>query len=185
MFFSLIGICHETLAQTSSDGYGRPGYTYVGGGIAMHELDDGGGCSQDGIYLEGSLGLDGQLFVQGQHVDVTSNSWCGSTTTTLSAGLRNDYGNHATMYVIGSVLNRDYGPDSDAGLGFAAGVRAMISRGVEAGGALSYETLDGSDQLYLTGSLNYWLSKDFSAKAELSTADNGNFGFGLGIRYNF
>src|SRR5690606_14394890 len=66
----------------------RPNYNYFGAGYARQHLDLG--CEQDGLFLEGSLTLNELVYFHASHTDLTSNSWCGSTSTALSLGLRAD-----------------------------------------------------------------------------------------------
>ncbi len=181
-------LASEVFAQQSPQAKGRPSYIYVGGGLAFENLKfkEAPSCSQDGLYLEGSITLDGRLFFQGRHVDVTSGSaWCGSTTTRLSMGLQNEYGSATSVYLMGTILNRDFGLDSDAGVSISGGVRSKLSSNMELEGALSFDSVDGVDVLYGTAAFSYWVRSDISVKAEVTTTDNNDAGLSFGARYFF
>lgn len=163
----------------------RPNFNYFGIGYAYDDLEDYN-CTQDGLFLEGSLSYDEQVFIQARHVDVTSNDpyGCGSTTTQLSLGLRGDYGTSSVLYGKASVLFRDYGDDSDPGLGMSFGVRSIVANGLEAEGFIGYETVDSFSQSYVGGAANYWISRDFSLRATISTTSKSTTGFTFGVRFN-
>lgn len=163
----------------------RPNYTYAGFGYTSHHLEDYD-CGQDGIYLEGGLALDGQMILRGKHTDVTSgNGGCGSTTTEISFGFRNDFSQNSSVYALVSLVNRDEGWDSDAGIGLSGGIRTFFSKRLEINGSISYETIDSYSQLYLTGGAAFQIFPNVTLTGDLSANDEGNTGISFGGRYNF
>ena len=171
------------LACTHATFAARPNYTYLGLGYAFDKLD--GGCDQDGLYLEGSLVLSELTFIQLHHTDVTSSSWCGSTTTSFSGGVRSDIGGSSSLYGTASLLHRDYGNNSDTGAGVNIGLRSLILFELEVNGLLGYESIDGYEVSYIGAGINYWLSQAFSLSAGMTLNDEDDKGVTVGLRYNF
>lgn len=158
-----------------------PSFNYLGAGYALHHVDD---CDPDGLYLEGSATLNEFVFFEGRHIDVVSDL-CGSTSTFASAGIRSEVGSSSYVYGLATVLYRDYGNDSDAGLGVRAGIRSFVSQGVEARGYAGYELADELDQFYVGAGINYWLTRDFSLSGDLSLSDSEGQVLTAGLRFNF
>lgn len=163
----------------------RPNYNYVGAGYARQHLDLNISCHQDGLFLEGSFTLNEIAYFHAQHTDLTSNRGCGSTSTALSLGLRADIGRQSGIYGLATMINRDYGPDSDAGFGATFGVRGFASPGFEARGFISYESIDHWRETYFGVGMNYWFSRAFSLNAEAAASDENNESFAVGLRFNF
>lgn len=161
----------------------RPNYTYVGIGYAYDHLD--GGCEQDGPFLEGSLTVNELSFVRIQHTDVTSSSWCGSTSTSFGGGVRSDIGGSSSIYATAALVHRDYGNNSETGIGADAGVRSIIMPGIEATGFVGYESIDNIEITYFGGGLNYWLSRDITLSGVVTVNDNDDEGIKVGLRFNF
>lgn len=161
----------------------RPNFTYLGAGYARQQLE--AGCDQDGLYLEGSLALNELVYTQLQHVDLTSNSWCGSTTTALSLGLRAATSRSSAIYGLATMINRDYGPDSDAGAGATLGARGFLTPGLELRGFVTYESIDDLHETLFGLGLNFWFSRAFSLSGDISTSDEQNEAVSLGLRFNF
>lgn len=161
----------------------RPNYNYLGAGYARQHLDID--CEQDGIYIEGSLALNEIAFFHGQHTDLTGNKGCGSTSTSLSLGLRADVGRESGIYLLATMINRDYGPDSDAGFGGTLGARGYFSPGVEGRAFVTHESIDDLSETIFGMGLNYWFSRAFSLNAEIATSNESNESFALGLRFNF
>lgn len=183
-----VALVFALAASASTVFAARPGYTYAGVGYVKQDLDIdyAPDCTQDGLFLEGSLAFDGQLFGHLRHVDVTSDSGrCGSTSTSISAGFRNNYGNSSSVYAMASLVNRDYGPDSDAGLGISLGIRTMYQPDVELGFSVGYESIDDYSQLYIDGSARYMIVPQFGLSIDLGINEDGNTSMGVGGRYYF
>jgi hypothetical protein len=161
----------------------RPNYNYFGIGYARQHLDIN--CDQDGLFLEGSVTLNEIAYFHAQHTDVTSNRGCGSTSTALSLGLRADIGRQSGIYGLATMINRDYGPDSDAGFGGTLGMRGFVSPGFEARGFVTYEAIDDLRETYFGVGMNYWFSRAFSLNAEAAASDEDNESFAVGLRFNF
>lgn len=163
----------------------RPNFNYAGLGYTYQDLDSFA-CDQDGLFLEGSLSYDEQIFIAAKHVDVTSDGYdCGSTTTSVSLGLRGDIGTTSVLYGKATFLYRDYGSDADPGLGLSFGARSIISNGLEAEGFIGHESVDSYSESYIGGALNYWISPDFSLRGSLTSSSESTTTLGLGIRLNF
>jgi hypothetical protein len=161
----------------------RPTFNYLGAGYTRQHLD--AGCRQDGLYLEGSLALNEVAFVQANHVDVTSDNGCGSTTTSLTLGIRGNVSNLSVIYLAGTMINRDYGPDSDAGFGATLGFRSTVAPGTELRGFVTYEAVDDWRETFFGIGLNRWFARAFSLSADISTSDEDTNAFSVGLRFNF
>lgn len=161
----------------------RPDYTYLGLGYAYERVD--GGCRHDGLSLEGSLVLDELWFMQLQHTDVTSSSWCGSTTSSVAGGVRSNVGGSSSVYATGALLYRDYGFHSDFGIDTRAGVRSIVSPGFEASAFVGYKSVGGFETTFLGGGVNYWLSREMSVTTDLVFNDKNEKGINVGLRYTF
>lgn len=161
----------------------RPNYNYLGAGYARQHLEFN--CNQDGLFLEASLTLNEIAYFHAQHTDLTSNRGCGATSTALSLGLRADIGRQSGIYALATMINRDYGHDSDAGFGGTFGVRGFASPGLEARGFVSYESIDGWRETYFGVGMNYWFSRAFSLNAEVAVSDEDTESFAVGLRFNF
>lgn len=162
----------------------RPNYNYIGAGYARQHLDINN-CEQDGLYIEGSLALNEIAYFHGQHTDLTSNRGCGSTSTALSIGMRAHIGRESGVYLLATMINRDYGPDSDAGFGGTVGARGYLSPGVEGRVFVTHESIDEMRETIFGLGLNYWFSRAVSFNAEISSSDEDNESFAVGLRFNF
>lgn len=161
----------------------RPNFNYLGAGYARQQLD--AGCDQDGLYLEASMALNEIVYANAHHVDVTSNSWCGSTSTALSLGFRADMSGASVLYGHATMINRDYGPDSDAGFGATLGARGIVAPAMELRGFVTYEAIDDIRETIMGIGLNFWFSRAFSLNGDISTSDENNEAVSLGLRFNF
>lgn len=161
----------------------RPNYTYLGLGYAYDHLD--GGCEQDGVSLEGSLVIDELSYIRLNHIDVTSSSWCGSTTSSVAGGVRSDVGGSSSVYATAAISRRDYGYETDLGLAVDTGFRSMVLPGVEVGAFIGYEIVDSREVTYFGGGVNYWLSRSISVTAAVTVNDNDDEGARVSLRYNF
>ncbi|MBC6904674.1 hypothetical protein DWB84_04230 [Saccharophagus sp. K07] len=161
----------------------RPNYNYIGAGYARQHLDLD--CEQDGLFLEASFTLNELIYFHGSHTDLTSSSWCGSTSTALSLGVRADIGRQSSLYGMATMINRDYGPDSDAGFGGTIGARGFVSPGFEARAFITYESIDEIRETIYGVGMNLWFSRAFSLNAEVATSDDSNESFAVGLRFNF
>lgn len=163
----------------------RPNYNYLGLGYVRHEISTGNSCVQDGIALEGSLVMNEHFYVAAEHIDVTSDEWCGSTTTKLSGGFRSNVGVNSSVYSVATVLAQDSGNDTDPGLGLELGVRTALRSGVEAQFFIGYDLIDNFDESYIGAGFNYWIARRFSllGQAELTNEDTSRLS--LGFRFNF
>jgi hypothetical protein len=161
----------------------QPNFNYLGLGYARQQLE--AGCDQDGLFLEGSFALNEVVYAHAHHVDVTSDSWCGSTSTALSLGFRADMSSSSVLYGLATMINRDYGPDSDAGFGATLGARGFIAPAMELRGFISYETIDAIHETIVGVGLNFWFSRAFSLNGDISTSDENNEAVSLGLRFNF
>lgn len=161
----------------------RPTYNYVGAGYAREHFD--WNCKPDGLFVEGSFTLNEIIFLHGKHRDLTGDNWCGLTSTEVSLGIRAAVGRQSGIYAMASMINRDYGPDSDAGFGGTLGARGFVSPGFEARGFITYEAIDDISETIFGAGINYWFSRAFSLNAELSTSDENTERFAVGLRFNF
>ena len=166
--------------------YGRPNWNYVGGGYTWQRLDVGalGDCKQDGLYFEGSLLINEQIFVQADVSDVNGD-FCGSTNYAVGAGITADYGSASVIYGVGQLIMRDYGGDSDPGVGINGGIRTMVRQGFELNAFAGFEKVDEADQLFIGGGINYWITPEISLTGAININDEGSEGFSFGGRYNF
>lgn len=180
-----VGVAAPALSQSN---YGRPNFNYVGGGYGWQDLEfeNGGSCEQDGLYIEGSLLMNEQLFVQANLADYSGDG-CGSTTSALGIGIRADYGSSSSLYGVlqGLIRKFDDVNDSDPGVGLSGGIRTMVRTGLEGSGFAGFEAVDGDNQLYIGAGLNYWVSPEVSLKGNVTLDDEGSTGFSIGARYNF
>ena len=181
--------CLFLLALSAGSFAARPNFNYLGAGYAWQQVEGEDfnlrDCDADGLYLEGSITLNEIVYFHGQHADITSNNWCGSTSTALSLGIRGDLSPSAAFYGMATMINRDYGRDSDAGFGAALGARGFVSPGLEARGFVAYEAIDDMRQTIFGGGVNYWFSRAFSLTGELAVSDEENQSINLGLRFNF
>lgn len=161
----------------------RPNFNYLGAGYARQQLDVG--CDQDGLYLEGSLATNEVIYVHGHHMDVTSDSFCGSTSTAVSLGFRAGMSSTSVLYGQATMINRDYGPDSDAGFGATLGARGILAPATELRGFVTYEAIDDIRETIIGVGLNFWFSRAFSLSGDISTSDENNEAVSLGLRFNF
>lgn len=168
-------------AQTSLAA--RPNYTYLGAGYVYDRLN--GGCEQDGLFLEGSLVINELSFVRIEHTDVTSSSWCGSTTTSVGGGVRGDIGGSSSVYAAAALVHRDYGVVSETGVGVDAGVRSLVRPELEARGLVGYEALGDIETTYFGAGVDYWLSPFITLNAAITFNDHEDAGIKAGLRYNF
>lgn len=164
-------------------GAARPNYTYLGLAYTYDRLDPN--CKQDGVFLEGSLVVSELSFIRVQHTDVTSNSWCGSTTTSVAGGVRSDVGGSSSVYATAALVRRDYGVDAELGIAVDAGVRSVIMPNLEATGFVGYEAIDDFETTYFGGGVNYWLSRRITLTGAVTLNDSDDEGLKLGLRYNF
>lgn len=171
-------------AQTNSYTYGeRPNFNYAGIGYTWDDLEEFD-CEQDGLYVEGSIMVNEQMFLQGQYSDVDGNNGCGSQLGRVGAGIRADFGANSALYGIFSLVHLDYGQDADPGFGLNVGIRSIVAPGVELRGYLAHDDVDEYDQTYLGAGVNYWLSREFSLTGEATVSDDTQ-GISAGIRLNF
>ncbi len=163
----------------------RPTYSYLGLNYARHAFSSGNSCVQDGIELNGSLVMNEHTFIALRHVDVTSDEWCGSTTTRLSGGFRGDMGVRSSLYSIASVMARDSGNDTDPGVGLELGLRTVWESGVESKIFMGYDLVDDEDESYIGIGINYGLSRRLSLVADLAATNENATQMVAGIRFNF
>ncbi len=160
----------------------RPGYTYVSGGFTTQNLSDF--CTQDGVWLDGSLSLDGQIFFQAGHADV-EGSRCGSTRTHFSVGVRNDYGRSSSAFAKAALIFQRNNGDTDPGVSVTGGLRTMFSNQLELNISLTAEIMDDNDQNYITAGTRYILGRSVSVLGDLSLNDEGDTGLNVGVRFSF
>jgi len=161
----------------------RPNFNYLGAGYARQQLDVG--CDQDGLYLEANMALNEIVYANAHHLDVTSDSFCGVTSTALSLGFRADMSRSSVLYGQATMINRDYGPDSDAGFGATLGARGIVAPAMELRGFVTYEAIDDIRETIMGIGLNFWFSRAFSLNGDISTSDENNEAVSLGLRFNF
>lgn len=165
----------------------RPNYTYFDVGYARQHLqspDKQRRCNQDGVFVEGSLAKDEHIFFNMRHVDATSGSWCGSTTTSGSLGWRHDYGSASSFFGQATLIYQNAPRDSDIGVGATLGFRSIVLDNLEARGFAGWGSID-TEETYVGIGLNYQLSSAFSLVGDVRVNRRSNEDFSLGIRYNF
>lgn len=163
----------------------RPAYNYVGVGYMRQDVSDRN-CIQDGLVLEGSLLTNEHMYVRALHVDVTSdNASCGFTMTSLSGGVRSDFGANSSVYGLATLMARDSGNDTDPGVGLQAGMRSILSSGLELKFFMGYDIVDDFDESYLGAGINYYLSRSISFMAEAFVTNEDTSGVSAGLRFNF
>lgn len=161
----------------------RPNYTYLGAAYAFDQLD--AGCDRDGLLLEGSLVINELSFVRVEHTDVTSDTWCGSTSTSIGGGVRSDVGGSSSVYASAAVVRRDYGRNARLGLGADFGVRTLLAYGLEATGFVGYEAIASTEVTRFGGGVNYWVTPFVSVTAAVTFNDNQDEEARVGLRYTF
>lgn len=161
----------------------RPNYTYLGAAYATDRLD--ADCDRDGLFVEGSLVVNELSFVRVKHSDLTSDTWCGSTSTAIGAGVRSDVGGSSSIYATASMVRRDFGRNAELGLAADLGVRSFVAYGLEVTGFLGYEAIDDFEVTRFGGGVNYWVSQTISITAAVTFDDDEGEEAQLGLRYNF
>lgn len=164
----------------------RPNFNYVGAGYARDHISyKGAGCNQGGLYLDFSLALNEVYYLQARHVDETSSSWCGDTSTSVGLGIQSAFGSESVMFAAASAIRRDYPDDDNIGVGLQAGVRSVLIHGTEIKGFLGYESIDGWDKTMIGVGANMWMNQSYSANLDLTFGNDNETGLMLGVRYNF
>ncbi len=181
----LLAVILSTVLVSADVMAARPTYSYLGLNYARHEFSSGNSCVQDGVELNGSLVMNEHTFIALRHVDVTSNEWCGSTTTRLSGGFRGDVGARSSLYSIASVMARDTGNDTDPGVGLELGLRTVWESGVESKIFMGYDLVDDDDESFIGIGINYGLSRRLSLVADLAATNENATQMIAGIRFNF
>lgn len=186
MFISLrVGLVLVALLSSTAAVASRPDFTYLGAGYIRQHLSADVDCDQDGLYLEGSMAFNEFLYTQVRHVDVTSDSWCGSTTSSASFGARLEVGMASALYGHGTVLYRDYGRKTRFGLGVMGGFRSILEQGLEVSVFLGHEAMGEAEQTYFGGGLDYWVGSGLSINGTMAINDQSSEILTLGLRYNF
>lgn len=173
------------LLSSANAAASRPDFTYLGAGYNRQHLSADVDCDQDGLYLEASMAFNEFIYAQARHVDVTSDSWCGSTSSFASFGARLELGAASALYGHGTVLYRDYGRRTDFGLGMMGGFRMLLEQGLEVGVFLGLESVGAADQTYFGGGLDYWVGNGLSINGTMAINDHGSETLTVGLRYNF
>lgn len=176
----LVALLSATPAAAS-----RPDFTYLGAGYIRQHLSADVDCDQDGLYLEGSMAFNEFLYAQVRHVDVTSDSWCGSTTSAVSFGARLEVGMASALYGQGTVLYRDYGRKTSFGLGMLGGFRSILEQGLEVSVFVGHESVGAAEQTYFGGGLDYWFGGGLSINGTMAINDQSSEILTLGLRYSF
>jgi hypothetical protein len=160
----------------------RPVYTYAGVKLISQSLDDYD-CRQNGVAVDGSFDLNGQVFFRAGLSDV-SGGGCGSTSVSASAGYRAAWGSNSHVYAVlgANQVSPDRGP-SDTGLMLGAGMRGYLVPGIEGYFEVAYRTL-GDGDLSLNGGGAYWFNANFAATLDAGiSADQNNIA--IGGRFTF
>jgi hypothetical protein len=142
----------------------RPTYTYAGVKYFTQKLTDFD-CSQDGLFIEGSYDIDGQLFARASLGDVDGDI-CGSTSFNASLGYRSAWGEASHLYGVIGISDISYDGGGDTGLNLGAGIRGYMVPGIEGYFEIGYSTLDDSDLSANLGGA-YWFNGDFAATVDL------------------
>lgn len=160
----------------------RPAYNYAGVKYFTQDLDDLD-CTQDGLFVDGSLDVNGAVYAHGSFGDVSGDN-CGSTTLTAGAGYRTAWGEASHLY--GELAFRDSSYDSgggDTGLVIGGGIRGFVVPGIEGYFGVEYSSLgDKSTTANFGGA--YWVNKDFSATLDIGFGSD-NRSLAIGARMNF
>ena len=168
-----------------ADSKARPVYNYAGAKLVSQSVDVGGSedCRQNGIYIEGSYDVDGQLFVRGSFGDVSGDD-CGSRSATAEIGYRTAWGEASHLYATGGVetIAPDVG-SRDTGLVLAGGIRSYIVPGIEAYAELQYHSVN-DDGAYLGAGAAYWFNDSVAITGDV-TVGSENTAFGVGARVSF
>ncbi len=174
----------------------RPTFNYAEVGYGRQKLDvfspesvnDGRSCWQDGAFLNASIMVNEQVFVEARHSDL-EGSLCGFRSTSIGTGLRVDFGRTSVLYGAVRLIYRKYRPaaggDSDPGVGLTAGIRTMLAPGVEMNGFFGAEKVDEIGETFAGLGVNYYLTREFSLTGDLTLNDDGNEAYSVGVRINF
>ena len=157
----------------------RPVYTYAGVKYMSQKLEtDDYECRQNGVAVDGSLDINGQVFVQAGLSDV-SGGGCGSTSVNAALGYRAAWGSNSHIY--GTLGAQQVSPDegdSDTALLLGAGMRGYLVPGIEGYVQVNYTTLNDGEVI-LSGGGAYWFNSDFAATLDLGIgADQSSFAVG-------
>lgn len=157
----------------------RPTYNYAGVKYFAQRLSlPNGDCSQDGLFIDGSFDINGQIFARGSLGDVTGDA-CGSTSLSASVGYRSAWGEASHLY--GVVGFSDESHDSgggDTGLVLGGGIRGYVVPGIEGYFEVDYSTLGDGDLFAKVGGA-YWFNGNFSATADIGFgSDQRSFAIG-------
>ena len=155
----------------------RPTYNYAGVKYFTQRLSDID-CSQDGLFIDGSFDINGQIFARGSLGDVNGDA-CGSTSLSASVGYRSAWGEASHLYGVAGFT--DVSPDSgsgEAGLVVGAGIRGYVVPGIEGYFEVDYSTLYDGDLTAKVGGA-YWFNGNFSATADIGFgSDQRSFAIG-------
>lgn len=169
-------------AEPSKQKKVRPTYNYAGVKYSTQRLDDYD-CSQDGLFLDGSFDINGQLFARGSIGDVSGDS-CGSTSISASIGYRSAWGEASHLYGVAGFT--DVSPDGgggDSGLVIGGGIRGYMVPGIEGYFEVDYSTLGDGDLSVGFGGA-YWFNGNFSATADVGFGSDQR-SFAIGARMAF
>lgn len=162
----------------------RPTYTYAGVKYTTQRLDDFGGCTQDGLNVNGSYDFGNQFFARGSFTDVSGDDGCGSSSLNVGGGYKVAWG--ATSHVYGLLNFQSVSPDngsSDSGLVLGGGIRGYVVQGIEAYFEVEHSTVfDGETSANFGGA--YWFNKDFSVTGDIGIGAEQR-SFAIGGRMSF
>lgn len=163
----------------------RPAYNYAGVKYFTQDLDfdNGAECTQDGIFIDGSLDINGAVFAHGSYGDVSGDG-CGSSTLTAGVGYRSAWGETSHLY--GTLAFTDTSVDAgngDSGLVLGGGIRGFVVPGIEGYFEVEHSTaFDKSTVANFGGA--YWVNKDFSATLDIGFGSDQR-SFAIGARISF
>ncbi|HEY7773537.1 MAG TPA: hypothetical protein VIC26_10150 [Marinagarivorans sp.] len=160
----------------------RPTYNYAGVKYSTQRLDDFD-CSQDGLFIDGSFDINGQVFARGSIGDV-SGDVCGSTSISASLGYRSAWGEASHLYGVAGFT--DVSADSgggDTGLVIGGGIRGYMVPGIEGYFEVGYSTLGDGDLSMSVGGA-YWFNGNFAATADVGFGSDQR-SFAIGARMAF
>lgn len=160
----------------------RPTYNYAGIKYTSQKLDEFD-CTQDGVNVNGSFDVNGQVFVQGAFGDVSGEN-CGSSSLIVGGGYRAAWG--SSSYAYGKISFEDISPDvgdGDSGIVLAGGLRGFLVPGIEGYIEAAHHTaFDGAT--VINGGGAYWFNGQFAMTGDLSMGSD-QFTWGIGARLAF
>lgn len=174
----------------------QPNYTYVGFGYVKMDLDDID-LDPTGFYIDGSLELGDNWFVRAGFQTVDDSNGLLDVDVdghNLGAGVRIAASENTSLHVVADYLHAEaeashrYYSDSvsedENGFSLGVGVRSLITDSFELSADAAYVDL-GDDSVDFGVGAIWYVMENLGLEARLSTDDDSNRAYSLGLRIEF